>query len=235
MNPAAPSLATLLQRPDLWRGAGPARTTAAAVPSGYAALDAVLPGGGWPPGALTELLPHGHGCGELSLLLPALAALAPGAGNIALVAPPWPPHAPAWQAVGLARLLVIDAAPHEAAWAGEQLLASGALAALLAWLPQADNRALRRLQLAASGRRSLAFVFRPPAAAADASPAPLRLALAAGEGTLSVRVLKRRGPPLAEPLPLAVSRPARHGRAAAAQAPPAQAPTHAPARTPALP
>lgn len=229
MSPAAPSLATLLQRPDLWRGAAPA-SAAAVVPSGHAALDAVLPGGGWPQGTLTELLPHGHGCGELSLLLPALAALDPAAGGIALVAPPWLPHAPAWQAAGLTRLLVVEAAPEAAAWAGEQLLASGALAALLAWLPQADSRTLRRLQLAASGRPSLAFVFRPPATAGSASPAPLRLALAAGEGGLSVHVLKRRGPPLAAPLILDIARPARHGRAAPL------APVHAPvpASAPAL-
>ena len=44
--------------------------------SGFAALDAQLPGGGWPHGVLTELLLPEPGVGELRLLAPALAAVA---------------------------------------------------------------------------------------------------------------------------------------------------------------
>lgn len=210
---AAPALATLLQRPDLWRGDALARTAQEGVPSGFAELDAALPGGGWPRGALTELLHKTPGIGEVSLLLPALTGLAAEAGWIALVAPPWLPHAPAWQAVDLSRLLVVRAAPREAAWACEQLLASGSLAALLAWLPLADGAGLRRLQLVLEGRPTLAFVFRPAAAAArQASPAALRLALAGGKQGLTVSLLKRRGPPLARALSLAVPRPLAWGR-----------------------
>jgi protein ImuA len=58
---------------------------------------------------------------------------------------------------------------------------------------------------------------RAPAAAAQPSPAPLRLALAgAGPDALAVRVIKRRGPALDQPLllslPPVLSRSAR-GRA----------------------
>lgn len=200
-------LSTLLQRADLWRGDALAQAAQAGVASGFAELDAALPGGGWPRGSLTELLPQGMGIGEISLVLPALAGLDAEAGWIALVAPPWQPYAPAWQAVDLARLLVVRAPPREAAWACEQLLASGRLAALVAWLPQVDSPSLRRLQLALEGRPSLAFVFRPVSAAGRASPATLRLSLAAGELGLAVSILKRRGPPLARPLSLAVPRP----------------------------
>lgn len=209
-----PRLAPLLQRPDLWRGDALARPLREGVASGFAELDAVLPGAGWPRGALTELLAAGEGVGEVSLLLPALAALEAEAGWIALVAPPWLPHAPAWQALGvdLARVLVVRAAARDAPWACEQLLASGACAAVLAWLPQIDARALRRLQLAGAGRRSLAFVFRPAATATSASPAALRLVLTAGAGGLAVHVLKRRGPPLARSLSLAVARPVAWAR-----------------------
>ncbi len=226
MSLAAAPLSSLLQRPDLWRGAQLARPPQAGVPSGFAALDAALPGGGWPCGALTELLAPRPGGGEVSLLLPALAGLDAAAGWICLVAPPWQPHAPAWHAagIGLGRLLVIRAEARDAAWACEQLLASGACAALLAWLPQADARALRRLQLAAAERSSLAFVFRPPATAAGASSAPLRLALEAAPGGLAVRILKRRGPPLAQPLPLAVPRPLAWERLRPAPAPAAGQP-----------
>jgi protein ImuA len=51
------------------------RTQQAVLASGHAALDAQLPGGGWPVGALTELLLPHPGVGELRLLAPALAAL----------------------------------------------------------------------------------------------------------------------------------------------------------------
>src|SRR4051812_39379662 len=43
--------------------------------TGFADFDALLPGGGWPVGAITELMPETYGIGELSLLLPALAKL----------------------------------------------------------------------------------------------------------------------------------------------------------------
>jgi len=92
-------------------------------------------------------------------------------------------------------------------WALEQALRSGHLGAVLAWLPaacQAD--VLRRLQLAAQAHDGPVFVFRGLEARSRPSVAPLRLALAAaGIDALAVRVLKRRGPALAEPLTLALS------------------------------
>ena len=42
---------------------------------GFAALDRYLPGGGWPLGPLIEVFVERYGVGELSLLMPALAAL----------------------------------------------------------------------------------------------------------------------------------------------------------------
>ena len=49
------ALAEVLARPDVWRGDRCAVAPLPAVPSGFGALDAELPGGGWPRGALTEL------------------------------------------------------------------------------------------------------------------------------------------------------------------------------------
>jgi hypothetical protein len=91
----------------------------------------------------------------------------------------------------------------------EQALASGAPRAVVGWSPHADARAIRRLQVAAVTGGALVFLFRSVRAASEASAAPLRLQLA-GEGSqLSVRILKRRGPPSVAPLTLAVPRPAR--------------------------
>ena len=62
MNPA---LAAVLSNPAIWRG-GDCAPEPAALPSGFPALDAVLPGRGWPGGALTEMLLEREGIGELA-------------------------------------------------------------------------------------------------------------------------------------------------------------------------
>ena len=204
-------LAGVLARGDVWRGDALARLPEAGIATGYPELDAELPGGGWPSGCLTEFLADQHGIGELTLLLPALRALSAQGGWLALVAPPWLPHAPAWAATGIAleRLVVVQAG-RQAAWCCEQLLLSGGFAAVLAW-PEAgiDARALRRLQVAAEGRPALACLWRPAAAVGMPSSAPLRLALTPAGAGLSVRILKRRGRPAARPLLLKIPRPGR--------------------------
>ena len=221
------------------------------MPTGFAALDAELPGGGWPRRALAELLLPHAGVGELRLLAPALAGLTRAGQRVLWVDPPAVPCAPALEQLGLDvhRLVVVQGrdgvhgararrllgAP-DLLWALEQALASGALGAVLAWLPEplrAD--ALRRLQLAAQAHDGPVFVLRTLAARLRPSAAPLRLALCtAGPDALSVRVLKRRGPALERPirlelppvLPPAARRRAEAaaGGAAAWLAPPAPAP-----------
>jgi hypothetical protein len=52
---ASQSLNAVLSHPAIWRG-GDCAPEPATLPTGHAALDAVLPGGGWPQGALTEIL-----------------------------------------------------------------------------------------------------------------------------------------------------------------------------------
>jgi len=212
------TLAEVLARPDVWRGDCYPGTSPLTLPSGFAALDAELPGGGWPRGALTEVLVDGVGLGEISLLLPALRAIC-GKGDEGgwglLVASPYPLHAPAWAAAGvdLTRLVVVTPAAGkraatDALWAMEQALASAAPRVVLGWSATADARAVRRLQVAAGGSGALAFLLRPLRAVAESSAAPLRLRLfAAPQGQLGVQLIKRRGPPLAQSLWLALPRP----------------------------
>lgn len=202
-----------LQHPALWRG-GSVAAAAPGIATGFEALDAVLPGGGWPVGTLTELLPESAGIGELALLAPALGRLSQeDARWVVWVAPPHVPYAPALAAAGidLARLVVVrPRSAAEALWATRQALALKGASAVLAWLSTPDMHSLRRLQLAAEQSQAVAWLFRPPHAAHDFSPAALRLRLAAGQdGALDVHVLKRRGPQLARPLSIALARPAR--------------------------
>jgi cell division inhibitor SulA/protein ImuA len=213
------SLAAVLARPDIRRGDAFAVAPAPTFSSGFAELDRELPGGGWPRGALTEILVDGQGLGELSLLMPALRSLRAGGDWILAIAPPGGNlalHAPACAAAGidLARLAVVSPADsRDALWAAEQALASGAPQAVLCWSAAADSRAVRRLQVAAGQGNAAAFLFRPLCRAREPSAAALRLALAAGPlspqgGALSVHILKRRGPPLAHDIVFAVPRPA---------------------------
>src|SRR5438093_10615934 len=98
----------ILQRHPVWRGSGFAKAVAA-LPTGFAALDAELPGGGWPRQGLTEVLADPPGIGELELILPALAALTGTGKRVVWVAPPHIPYAPALAAAGvdLVNLLIV--------------------------------------------------------------------------------------------------------------------------------
>lgn len=227
----------------LWRADQLAQLATPTCPSGFAALDAELPGGGWPQGSLCELLLAGPGQGEWRLLAPALARLtrgeatAPGQTVVCIGAPPasagsWRSHGPGLAALGLALpqlLWVAVASPADGAWAAEQALRTGGVGAVIWWAwpaahPQPGMQPgphpgthqnprhnphlgldLRRLHLAAQAGRALLWVLRPQAAAAQSSPAPLRLACrieAQAPGRLQVQLLKRRGPPREEPLSL---------------------------------
>jgi cell division inhibitor SulA/protein ImuA len=199
------ALADLLSHPAIWRGNALGSVAAPGVPTGFSALDAELPGGGWPAATLTEILPRHEGIGELRILGPALADLSARGRGLAWIAPPYLPYAPALQAAGIdpARLLVVRTrSPRETLWAVEQALRSNACGAVLAWPQKIAWPELRRLQLATEGSRALAVLFRPPRAAGEASPAALRLALETCEGDLAVRILKRRGAVLGQPIRL---------------------------------
>ncbi len=194
---------------SVWRADELGAREDAVLSSGLAALDAALPGGGWPVGALVELLqarPQQH---VWRLLAPALAQAVRGQdGPVVLVAPPHPAFVPGLAARGLpaSRLLWVkaDGMPSRL-WATEQALRCAEAAAVLAWLPQAQGPQLRRLHLAAQQHRRLLFVMRPQSAQGQASPARLRLRIEPGE-PLKVHVVKRRGAPLASPVLL----PAQH-------------------------
>jgi len=204
-------LQTLLARPDVWQASRPRAVTATGdtLPSGHAALDRVLHRGGWPRAALTEVLSGSCGIGEMQLLAPALAHCSRGTRRLFFVCPPYLPYAPALlaQDVALERLLVVRAERDvDTLWCAEQILRSGAAACLLAWLPESrlgDYRALRRLQLAAQGSASLAFLFRPPQAAHSLSPAALRIVLRGTREHLALEIVKQRGGQAGQQLTLA--------------------------------
>jgi hypothetical protein len=193
-------LSRLLEHPAIWRGRSAARVRT--LPTGFAALDAGLPGGGWPQSGLIEILPSCFGVGELSLLLPALAAVTrrPEARWCAWVAPPSQPFAPALaqRGVALERVLIVrpqreDGGEKSGLWAFEQTLRSGACDLVLGWLRSALPRQIRRLHLAAERGATLGVLFRPWAAARYSSPAALRIAVEPAARGARVTLLKSRG------------------------------------------
>jgi hypothetical protein len=198
---------------SVWRADQLGYAASPALGSGFARLDAELPGAGWPIGSLTELIAREPGVGELRLLVPLLRQLTRERKVVLLLAPPHLPYAPALASFGvdLNYLLVVQAAnAADRLWAVEQTLKSASFGALLAWLPQEKTRPehLRRMQLAAQGSTGPVFLFRTLAAQFESSPAPLRLLLLPkADERLSVQVLKRRGPVLAQPLLLDLPQP----------------------------
>ncbi len=197
------SLDKLLENPRVWRGREQLGRQAG-IATGYAELDKHLPGGGWPPDALTEVLTTRYGIGELRLLMPALAQLSNEAprqdftepGWIAWVAPPFQPYPPALQQCGidLSRMLIVrPKETDEILWSAEQALSSGTCAAVLLWPDTLDDQGSRRLQLAAEKGRSWAVAFRPLAARRQPSAAALRLELQSNAQGMRVHILKSRG------------------------------------------
>ncbi len=196
----------------VWRADELSCSTGATVATGHPELDGLLPGGGWPVGAISEILQVQSGQHEWRLLLPALKRADIGS-VVVLVGAPHVPFGPGLAAQGfdVRQLLVISTDTSAARlWAAEQALRCSEVVTVLAWLPQVRVEQLRRLQITAHAHSKLLFVMRPALAQSEPSPAVLRVQLSAQHASdaLVVRILKRRGPPIDQPLSLS-ARPAQ--------------------------
>lgn len=188
----------LMQRTDLWTGRQMASLRAHS--TGHAALDRLLPGGGWPLGALSEILVAEPGSGELHLILPLMVDCARAGRRVAFISPPHLPYAPALLRAGLPLDQCWVAEPESGTdriWVMEQMLRCPAVGVVAAWFDRVDERMQRRLQLAAEreteSSSAIGLLLLPLSARHQASVSSLRLAL---EPTLEgprVEVLKSRG------------------------------------------
>jgi hypothetical protein len=189
----------------------------ATISSTFTQLDKELPGQGWPRGQLVELLVSHAGIGELSLLAPALAQLAPTGRTNVWIMPcdsvrashaRLIPYAPALAAAGVDlahTIFVRPSTPSEGLWAFEKALRAEHLGAVIGWVSVGhrsdhDFKALQRLHVLAQRNLALAFVFRAALDASAPSPASLRLQLSASGVHLRIDLLKRRGRPLLDPI-----------------------------------
>lgn len=186
----------------VWRASELSRSRTLSAPSGHCRLDLELPEGGWPQSTMVELLLQQSGIGEMHLLQPALAALS-RTRRVALIQPPYLPNSAACKFLDLTcpNLLWVKApATADALWSTEQILRNGSCGAVLLWQKNIRSESLRRLNLAAQTTDTTFWLLRPLSAAADSSPASLRLALRPAAGGISVEIIKRRGPHHDEPL-----------------------------------
>ena len=182
----------------IWRGTEFGSVVSDTIASGWDALDKELPGGGWPCGSLAEVLSPQPSVLEWRLIGPAIRHVVATDRQVVVIGPPKHPHLPGLAHEGLDQrhLVWIQAeAPAERLWATEQLIKSNAAGAIIAWLPQARQEQIRRLQISAQASDGLVLLFRPEPAQHEASAAPLRLHATYGlDWELHVQVFKRRGP-----------------------------------------
>jgi protein ImuA len=158
-------------------------------------------------GEMTEIMVQQSGSGELRLLAPALVKVANR--KIVLIDPPHPPHAIALAGLGIDAgnvLWIKSKVGADALWAAQTVLKSNACSVLM-WTSHIRQESLRRLHLAAQSGENLFWMFRPLAAAQDASPSPLRLTIRPAPNGIEVGFVKRKGPARAEPLFLPLAAP----------------------------
>jgi hypothetical protein len=187
----------LKQQPLLWKAsecsAEYQSNRPAGLDTGFPELNKLLRTGGWPRAGLIEIQVDEWGQGELQLLLPVMAALSQKKQQLAWIAPPYIPYAPALRAAGidLNYLLIIEQSePADAAWAAEKCLRHAAAAMVLFCLPHADVKIIQRLQLAANTGNSIGILLH--CGAVRQTPIPLRLTSHYVEQGLYVEVLKSR-------------------------------------------
>jgi protein ImuA len=180
--------------PSIWRASQLARSNTRVIDTGHPILNRQLPSGGWPVSSMSELLISHPGVGMLRLLEPILAKA--GKRRVALIQPPHVPNALALAAMNLnPSQIVWISTPKtaDALWATEIALRQGGFHAVLLWQTHCRSESLRRLNLASQEGEALFFLVRPLAAAQDASPAPLRLALRPEFGGVKLDFVKRKG------------------------------------------
>lgn len=161
---------------DKQRRARRAGWTRRFTPTRLALLDAALPHGGLPCGAITEILADGFGVGAMSLAMriagntvrqtaghASSAGSAKDGRSIVLIDTFKDLYPPAVQQHGVAldRLIVLRVTrAREVLWAVDQALRCSAIAAVIASFVQLDECDSRRLQLAAESSGCLGLILR---------------------------------------------------------------------------
>ena len=191
------SIESLLRHPKIWcAGAAKKVEKTTTLCTGFPLLNEQLPQGGWPVGALIEIVNQGLGVGELRLLMPALSRLTRMGRWVTWVAPPYVPYAPALkqQGIDLSRIMIVNSNNQiEHMWASEQILREKLSGAVLMWSYPRNGQKLRRLQLAAEHSGAWGILFTDPTQPSQNAPVSLRLQVNAIAKGIEIEILKCRG------------------------------------------
>ncbi len=195
-----------LDQSEFWSEAANQNLPQSVLSSGFPALDAVLPNGGWARGDLVEILLSPESIGSMRLLLPVLAQLSVEQRWLSWVSPPSLPSVSALATAGV-RLSCIQLVRPKCYQEGLEIVANSLenrnCSAVLAWPMINDEVIFKRLQRAARTGNALGFMFRDIEKADQKSSASLRLQLETrAHGNLEVSVLDQQGDVIAEPVSL---------------------------------
>lgn len=193
---SSPDIKQLLQNSIIWQ-ASKKSCLRSAISTGYAPLNRQLHYGGWPRGAISELLLPHNGIGEIRLLAPLLANLCRKPGYISWINPPYQPYAPALThlKVQLNKVLLIRALNiQETIWAAQQAMASQACSAVLVWLPEKSlANEIRKLSLAAKKGNCWGIILRSQSLQQHPSAAVLRIAMLVKQRQHRLSIIKQPG------------------------------------------
>ena len=207
------SIESCLNRRDIWRGNRSTITTRSVVPTGFDELDQCLPGGGWPLGAMTEVLVKDINHSPLWLIAPALSVLSKQARWQTWITPPHTPFAPALNDNGieLSRILLVrPSRQQDALWAAEESLRSGGCSVVLFWTQHLGRTPLRRLQLAAERSQTWMICFCTGPAVDPHTSAALRIQCQPDPDGIQLNILKCRGGRSVNNLTLSRRTPVQH-------------------------
>jgi protein ImuA len=191
------ALNTLLHRTDIWRGHR-AESTGEVRDTGFAELNQLLVGGGWPLRGLVEISYPQLGSGEWQLLSGTLENFSEHPGYLVLVNPPAMLCASALAQMGvpLEQVLIIRSAKRADLLAGVlESLRSGCAQMVLFWEAKhsLSYSELRKVQLAAADSDALCVMMRLGRRRQSYTPAVLRLELQSRMAGLQLDITRQRG------------------------------------------
>lgn len=161
--------------------------------TGYELLDQKLEGG-FPKYGVVELQSE-TSIGELRLVLPHLKNTSQDRLSVFIQAPGYL-CAEQLHHLGLdtnKALMISPRNPHQALWAAEQCLRSGACSNVLLWHPELEVHQARRLQVASERGNCLHFVFKSVAKSLFSLPVSLSMTLLPHPLGIEVTITKRKG------------------------------------------
>lgn len=160
--------------------------------SGIPQLDAILPQGGWPKGAVVEVIVPDEFCDSIAFLLPTLTQLNGEGRWLGLQALPYRQSLSLLSGNGLApeRTMRVNQHPGRSGlWTLEQMLRSGIYSAVVAWPECNTDLMARRLQKAATIGQSMAFLFRTADSTQHYSRIDLRIKLEVCDDVMTAALL----------------------------------------------